>query len=163
MTKKQLYLGSTLMLPMTIMSTTICRYFIEKDAVKPSELPKRTENLREALKDELFKYLRKPTNTFTESLVNTNLNFDKLTFEQKATVNQLILEDWENPSDEDLRAIIEDPECENSWYYEVRDEPSCVTRMLKIIASGVKAPVVGSLASLDQIPGLKYSVEYFNE
>jgi hypothetical protein len=145
------------------MATTICRYFIEKDAVKPSELPKLVDNLREAIKDELFKYLRKLTNTFTESQVNTSLNFDKLTPQQQTAVNQLDLENWENPSDEDLRTIIEDPECENSWYYEVRDEPSCVTGILKIIASGVKAPVIGSLASIDQIPGLKYSVEYFNE
>ena len=78
------------------------------------------------------------------------------------------MEDWENPSDQELRGLVEQEQCDydgqGGWSYSVLDEPTCVTETLETFVTDYQAKVIGSSwGSRSEYPGFKFSEQVISE
>lgn len=143
------------------MSKKICRIYVAKDSVQPKLLPVLTREVRELIQNCIFDQLRVSNDQLVEDLKDA----------KKRT--QILarfpgMKDWENPTDEELRELVELEQCDydgqGGWSYSILDEPTCVTGTLEFFVTGHQAKLVGSSwGSPSEHPGFKFSEQIVND
>jgi hypothetical protein len=135
------------------MAKTVYRVIVEKAAIKEDSESNFVENVRGWLQDKLFEYLRLLHEDYAKS-------------DFFAAVQKMGLEAPEIPTEEEVRKAIQEPKVEDEgfgWNYYVNDEPLYITGTLELLDTGIESPVIGSWASLEQIPGVKVSVQVIQD
>ena len=147
---------------MQTMSTKTVIIQVEKAKVKPEKLSQLAENVRDLIQDFLFKLMRSGNDRIAESIKTGSKEAVDL-FKRFPDIKH-----WENPSDDELREIIQEPENnyngEGGYKYSIVEEADYVSGIVKIYSKGHKAQAqTNSFYTWPDLPGFRYSEEVKND
>lgn len=144
------------------MSTKTVIIQVEKAKVKPEKLSQLADSVRDLIQDFLFKFMRSANDKVAESIKTGSQEAIDL-FKRFPDMQY-----WENPSNEELREMVREPENnyngEGGYRYSIVEEADYVSGIVKIYAKGhkVESPV-NSFHVWPDLPGFRFSETVKND